>query len=66
MTSLWLDRPDLPTFGPLTPGERFDTVVVGAGLTGLVTALLLARDGKSVAVVEGRQVGAGTTGNTTA
>jgi glycine/D-amino acid oxidase-like deaminating enzyme/nitrite reductase/ring-hydroxylating ferredoxin subunit len=66
MTSLWLDRPDLPSYGPLEPGARFDTVVVGAGLTGLVTALLLARDGKSVAVVEGRHVGAGTTGNTTA
>jgi glycine/D-amino acid oxidase-like deaminating enzyme/nitrite reductase/ring-hydroxylating ferredoxin subunit len=39
--------------------------VVGAGLTGLVTALLLARAGRSVAVVEARDVGAVTTGNTT-
>jgi glycine/D-amino acid oxidase-like deaminating enzyme/nitrite reductase/ring-hydroxylating ferredoxin subunit len=66
MTSLWLDqdRPDLP--GRFPGGERFDVVVVGAGLTGLTTALLLARAGCTVAVLEGRRVGSGTTGNTTA
>ncbi len=40
-------------------------VVVGAGITGLTTALLLARAGKKVAVVEARHVGACATGNTT-
>ena len=40
-------------------------VVVGAGITGLTTALLLARAGKKVVVVEARHVGACTTGNTT-
>ncbi|MGI8702686.1 MAG: FAD-dependent oxidoreductase [Nocardioidaceae bacterium] len=64
--SLWLDRSTVPAFEPLDGSHRFDVVVVGAGLTGLVTALLLVRSGKSVAVVEGRTVGAGTTGNTTA
>jgi glycine/D-amino acid oxidase-like deaminating enzyme len=49
-----------------TPDEPLDVVVVGAGLTGLVTALLLARAGCRVAVVEARHVGAVTTGNTTA
>ena len=42
-----------------------DDLVVGAGLTGLTTALLLARAGRRVAVIEARQVGAVTTGNTT-
>jgi glycine/D-amino acid oxidase-like deaminating enzyme len=63
MTSLWLDRPSFPTDHEL--GEAYDDLVVGAGLTGLVTALLLARAGRSVAVVEARQVGAVTTGHTT-
>ncbi|WP_127782084.1 FAD-dependent oxidoreductase [Rhodococcus sp. X156] len=66
MTSLWLDRPGLPRYPPLTEGRRYDVVVAGAGLTGLVTALLFARAGRRVAVVEARTVGAVTTGNTTA
>jgi glycine/D-amino acid oxidase-like deaminating enzyme/nitrite reductase/ring-hydroxylating ferredoxin subunit len=41
-------------------------VIVGAGVTGLTTALLLAREGVGVVVLERREVGAGTTGNTTA
>ena len=40
--------------------------MVGAGLTGLVTACLLARAGHRVAVLEARHIGAVTTGNTTA
>ena len=63
MRSLWLDR----TLGPVTdplPGA-VDDLVVGAGLTGLTAALLLARSGRRVAVVEARHVGAVTTGNTT-
>ncbi|WP_066582914.1 FAD-dependent oxidoreductase [Cellulomonas timonensis] len=72
-TSLWLDRLDaraLATDGGAGPSAELadphDVVVVGAGLTGLTTALLLARAGWSVVVVESRWVGAGTTGRSTA
>ena len=66
MTSLWLDRaPHIETDG-FESGQRFDEVVVGAGITGLVAALLFARAGRRVAVVEARRVGAVSTGNTTA
>jgi glycine/D-amino acid oxidase-like deaminating enzyme/nitrite reductase/ring-hydroxylating ferredoxin subunit len=65
MTSLWLDRTDLPTSDPFVPGGELDDVIVGAGLTGLVTAVLLARAGRRVAVLEARRLGAVTTGNTT-
>ena len=66
VTSLWFDggRPDIPAVAPV--GQRYDVVVIGAGLTGLTAAVLLARAGRSVAVLEGRRVGSGTTGNTTA
>ena len=66
MTSLWLDGDRAIPVDDFVPDASYDTVVVGAGITGLATALLLARSGMTVAVLEARSVGAGTTGNTTA
>lgn len=66
MTSLWLDHYTPVAADEFVPGATYDTVVVGAGMTGLATALLLARAGQRVAVLEARHVGAVTTGNTTA
>jgi len=43
-----------------------EVLVVGAGITGLTAAYLLARSGKRVAVVERERVGSGETGNTSA
>lgn len=69
MTSLWLaGRPEqaLPP-DPLDESQRTaDVVVVGAGLTGLITAVLLARAGRDVMVLEAYRLGAGASGNTTA
>ncbi|MDJ0363013.1 FAD-dependent oxidoreductase [Rhodococcus sp. H29-C3] len=64
-TSLWLDRPKQSPYDSIDYGQKYDTVVVGAGLTGLITALMYARAGDSVAVIEARALGAVTTGNTT-
>jgi len=61
--SLWRDRPPVPSDADL--GDAYDDMVVGAGLTGLTTALLLAKSGRTVAVVEARDIGAVTTGHTT-
>ncbi|UWX97170.1 FAD-dependent oxidoreductase [Arthrobacter zhaoxinii] len=66
MKSLWLDTAPVISTDPFDPGASYDTVVVGAGLTGLTTAALLARSGQRVAVLEARTVGAVSTGNTTA
>lgn len=67
MTSLWRDvTPPTPSDERLEPGSTYDVVVVGAGLTGLATAVMLTRAGLSVAVLEARSVGAAATGNTTA
>jgi glycine/D-amino acid oxidase-like deaminating enzyme len=67
LTSLWQDRhPRTPlAMSPVVAG-RFDVAVVGAGLTGLTTALLLGRAGRKVVVLEAGQVGHGTSGRTTA
>ena len=65
MSSLWLDRsPSIETDARSRPD--FDEIIVGAGITGLITAVLLARAGRRVAVLEARTVGAVATGNTTA
>jgi glycine/D-amino acid oxidase-like deaminating enzyme/Rieske Fe-S protein len=66
MKSLWLDRAESFSTDTFEAGSSYDTVVAGAGLTGLVTALLLARSGQRVLVLEARFPGAVTTGNTTA
>ena len=68
MRSLWLDTYDasrLPTHD-LPADASYDVAVAGAGLTGLATAVQIARTGRRVVVLEARTVGAVATGNTTA
>ncbi|QGU04245.1 FAD-dependent oxidoreductase [Corynebacterium comes] len=63
---LWRDNaPPYPT-SPLPTGSHVDVAVVGAGFTGLITALLAAEAGLKVAVIEALIVGAGASGATTA
>src|SRR6185312_12403452 len=64
--SLWQQSAPAIETDPFPDAERVDVAVVGAGITGLVTALLFARAGRRVAVLEGRRIGDGTTGRTTA
>jgi glycine/D-amino acid oxidase-like deaminating enzyme/nitrite reductase/ring-hydroxylating ferredoxin subunit len=46
--------------------REYDVLVVGAGITGVTTALLLQHAGKSCILVEAANAGFGTTGGTTA
>ena len=65
--SHWLlTEPPDPSYPPLTVSATADVVVVGAGITGLTTALLLLDDGASVVVLDAHPIAAGTTGSTTA
>ena len=66
LPSVWLDPPPAIESDWLRAGARYDDVVVGAGLTGLVTACLLARAGHRVAVLRGPTGRGGDPGNTTA
>src|SRR4051812_23913524 len=65
-TSLWVDTAPQTSYPALTPGLHVDVAVLGGGIAGLTTALLLKREGASVAVVEAGRVGAGVTAYTTA
>src|SRR5918998_1706316 len=65
-TSLWLHGLARAPRAPLDADVHVDVCVVGAGITGLSTALELSRLGSSVAVLEARQVAAGASGYNTA
>src|SRR3954453_20662121 len=66
VASLWRDTAAPAQFGRLERDVSVDFTVIGGGITGLTTALLLKRAGASVAVVEARRIGSGVTGYTTA
>jgi glycine/D-amino acid oxidase-like deaminating enzyme len=66
LRSLWFEGRDAPARPPLDRDIGADVVVVGAGIVGLTTALLLEREGLDVVVLEMRRVAAGATGYNTA
>jgi len=64
--SLWSATSKKATFAELDRNVSTDICIVGAGIAGLTTAYLLAREGKSVVVLEKGSLGAGETSHTTA
>jgi len=64
--SLWSEAVPHGRFPVLTGETAVDVAVVGGGITGVTTALLLKRAGLRVAVVEADRVGSGVSGNNTA
>lgn len=50
--SLWMSTARAPALTPLSTDTQADVCIVGAGIAGLTTAYLLAREGKSVAVLD--------------
>ncbi len=64
--SVWMTTPTIPSQGVLAEDVHADVCVVGAGIAGMTTAYLLAREGRSVIVLDDGPVGGGETGRTTA
>src|SRR6185295_18496163 len=64
--SIWMDTAQVPEESSLREKTSSDVCVVGAGIAGMTTAYLLAREGKSVVVLDDGPIGGGMTGRTTA
>jgi glycine/D-amino acid oxidase-like deaminating enzyme/nitrite reductase/ring-hydroxylating ferredoxin subunit len=65
-TSIWLETAH-PSRQPALAGETTaDVCVIGAGIAGVTTAYLLAREGRSVVLIDDGTPGCGQTGMTTA
>ena len=64
--SLWVGTTEETRHPALGGDLEVDVAVVGAGITGLTSAILLKEAGNRVAVVEAGRVASGVTGYTTA
>jgi glycine/D-amino acid oxidase-like deaminating enzyme/nitrite reductase/ring-hydroxylating ferredoxin subunit len=64
--SIWTLTADVPPEMPLEENLQVNACIVGAGIAGLTTAYLLAREGKSVVVLDDGPVGGGESSRTTA
>ena len=64
--SLWRATHQVQQSSPLSGDRETDVAIVGGGVSGFTAAVLLARNGRRVAVIERDSIGSGETGNTTA
>ena len=64
--SLWVETAPPTAYPPLEENASADVAVLGGGIAGLTVALLLARGGASVALVDAGKVGQGVSGYSTA
>lgn len=64
--SIWIATSSDTNYPTLKSNIEVDVAIIGGGITGLTSALLLKRAGKSVAVIETDKIAKGTTGYTTA
>jgi glycine/D-amino acid oxidase-like deaminating enzyme/nitrite reductase/ring-hydroxylating ferredoxin subunit len=64
-TSVWRATAPQSGFGFLQGDISTDILIIGGGVTGITLALLLAREGRSVVLLEAETIGSGSTGNST-
>ena len=64
-TSVWRATARGPGFAMLQDNVQCDVLVIGGGITGVSTALLLAEQGRHVVLLEAGEIGGGTTGHST-
>ena len=64
--SLWIDTTPATSYPPLRGEVSADVAIVGAGITGITAAYLLAKAGKSVVLLDKGRIAMSETGHTTA
>src|ERR1044072_5341198 len=65
-TSVWMATANTPMQPRLRENIRTDVCIIGAGIAGMTTAYLLAKEGRSVVVLDDGVIGGGMSGRTTA
>ncbi|GAB6168426.1 FAD-dependent oxidoreductase [Clostridium carnis] len=66
MKSVWSESCTIAKRGSLKGDIEVDTVVIGAGIAGILTAYMLNESGVNVAIIECNEIGSGNIKNTTA
>ncbi|MGR4032334.1 FAD-binding oxidoreductase, partial [Bacillus sp. ZZQ-131] len=64
--SYWIESTQFPTFPRLSENIKAKVAIIGAGITGITTAYLLAKEGIDVVLIDSGRILNGTTGHTTA
>lgn len=62
----WINTVSTPLFPQLLDHSEADVCVIGAGISGLTTAYMLLKRGRTVTVVDDGKIGSGETGRTSA
>ena len=65
-TPYWQESAPMSRYPALDRNIKVDVAIIGAGITGLTTAYLLKRAGRTVAVIDRGRCGGVDTGHTTA
>lgn len=66
MKSIWSEETQIREREPLQENKKVHTVVIGAGMAGILTAYLLQKEGTDVIVIDAGRIAGGQTKNTTA
>lgn len=65
-SSYWIESTQLPAFPLYLKNIKTKVAIIGAGITGITTAYLLAKEGIDVVLIDSGLILNGTTGHTTA
>lgn len=66
MSSIWINDLKKPQFETLSKDKKTDVLIIGGGISGILTAFMLKQAGVGYTLIEADEICGGVTGNTTA